>query len=202
MSEDNEITEQHLRKWFISHPAIDLSLLESASKLPLNTLHKFMEGGKLTEKHFIKLMPELSKYGFVKRSSLRCIESRELRIGNWVLDETRLLFIKVTGKMISKIDDKKLTVLPISLTPEILLECGFQKKESIEKGLLWVVYLDKMDTFFYDFDSGFLYKINEYTNNIINELHFRGVELARVDYLHDLQNIHFAITGEELEINL
>ncbi len=77
-----------------------------------------------------------------------------------------------------------------------------RKKESIEKGLLWVVYLDKMDTFFYDFDSGFLYKINEYTNNIINELHFRGVELARVDYLHDLQNIHFAITGEELDINL
>ena len=202
MSEDKEIIEQHLRKWFINHPAISLSVIEIEAKLPSKTLQKFIDGSKLSEKHSDKLMLVLNKYGYVKRTNAMYIDARELRIGNWVLDTSRLLSIKITGKMIARLDDKKLIVLPISLTPDILLECGFQKRESIEKGLLWVVYVDKMDTFFYDFDTGFLYKINEYTNNIINELHFRGVELAKLEYLHQLQNIHFAITGHELEIKL
>ena len=202
MTGDTENTQQHLRQWFISHSAIKLSVIETEAKLPVNTIQKFMDGGNLAETHTFKLMDVLYKYGYVKRTNSMNIDAKELRIGNWVKDANSLLPLIITAKIIAKSDDKKLNILPVKLTPELLIDCGFQKKESIEKGLLWVVYVDKKETVFYDFDKECLYLIYEYSYNIINELHFRGLRLTSLQYIHQLQNLYFAITGVELEIKL
>jgi hypothetical protein len=79
---------------------------------------------------------------------------------------------------------------PISLTPEILERCGFSKVNNqniwnaYEKGKYRIEDLALENTY------SFRLKVNP------NESYY----LADVNYLHELQNLFFALTGEELEI--
>jgi hypothetical protein len=69
----------------------------------------------------------------------------------------------------------------IPLTPEILEKAGFQYQADINNGYY------ELDSFSLDeTDGGFLH--NACDNS--------------VDYLHQLQNLYFALTGSELEIQL
>ena len=109
------------------------------------------------------------------------MKKNELRIGSWLSD----------GKEFFQVDESFFTLLelnmqfckPIALTEEILLKCGFEKV---------------------DFD----YFILKYGNN---ECYFSykksNLELCRnmqstanaeIKHLHQLQNLYFAITNEEL----
>jgi hypothetical protein len=76
---------------------------------------------------------------------------------------------------------------PIPLTPEILEKCGFV---IIEQGRLCV--------WFEDFE---LCQLNSDKNKLGLYWceHYTGVS---IEYLHQLQNIYFALTGEELNIKL
>jgi len=66
---------------------------------------------------------------------------------------------------------------PIPITEEWLLRMGF---ESLEDG--W-------------------YKIEEYTWNIYDKgFRYKGQHIAEPDYIHQLQNLYHALTGEELTI--
>lgn len=71
-------------------------------------------------------------------------------------------------------------IKPVELTEDLLLKCGFVKKDN------------------YCF----------YYNGIrlipIRDLYLRGNFPIRADikYLHQLQNLYYALTGQELEINL
>jgi hypothetical protein len=84
---------------------------------------------------------------------------------------------------------------PILLTHEILERCGFkQVGDYLSKNL----YLNHADEHFFKIDINIVdYKVL---------LHFAGSQKVILPYhykfLHQLQNLYFALTGEELEVNL
>lgn len=73
-------------------------------------------------------------------------------------------------------------IKPISLTPEILEKCGFEKDSE--------VIFKHDDTMVYS-GSGF-----------IDYYHFGHPIKKNINYLHQLQNLYYALTGTELEIKL
>lgn len=90
-------------------------------------------------------------------------------------------------------DDNYIDFEPIELTPEILEKCGFDRytevpndgigdKLEVFEGLYGVV-------FFFDVHGALVFK--DYHSN-----------MNRPKYLHQLQNLYFALTGEELEVKL
>lgn len=78
---------------------------------------------------------------------------------------------------------------PILLTSEILLEkCGFEKVTTMKHTGHTTIFLShhKFADLIWDGDS-FSYK---------------GYSLGHIKGLHQLQNLYFALSGEELEVNL
>lgn len=143
------------------------------------------------------------------------MKSQELRIGNIFMFEDDNLCMTTYGVVIVikekhgrwrsitdanrgyEQDDNYIDFEPIPLTPEILEKCGFKKRRDEE--YLFSIDLDKhisivvnKDNFFpmllqdAEFSGG---ELNVYSCNLIN-------------YLHQLQNLYFALTGQELEVNL
>jgi len=126
------------------------------------------------------------------------MKANELRIGNWIIeDETIYSYgISKTKRQISlndfRVSDDNWSDLwdmfkPIPLTEEILLKCGFEKDK---KNNSFNIYKHKYyDLFFRIFDGG---AISFCLNN----------EYVLIKYLHQLQNLYFALTNEELIVNL
>ncbi|MGN6438188.1 MAG: hypothetical protein ACTHMM_16730 [Agriterribacter sp.] len=119
------------------------------------------------------------------------IDPKELRVGNWVLciyedkSEYPVKVVAITEEGFTTRGDE---VYPhkddelegISLTPEILENCGFEYNG---------------DHFFKD--EVCLFKLG---NSGIHFLYdYTGKEIK---YFHQLQNLYFALTGKELEVNL
>lgn len=114
----------------------------------------------------------------------------ELRIGNWVSfvqdahrykDYHQITNIS-TKKALCYNGDVEPELYPIPITPELLEKCGFEKQIVLGKdGLFW-------------------YQFGELS---YSEAHkrwwFRGV-FRDIEFLHQLQNIIFSLTGEELPI--
>ena len=87
--------------------------------------------------------------------------------------------------------EKKITDLePIPLTPEILEKCGFKKHE-FGDGYLKnkIYYILPMRI---GFDFCILYSITEH----------KKINLKYIEYVHQLQNLYFSLTGEELNAPL
>jgi hypothetical protein len=117
------------------------------------------------------------------------IKANELRVGNWITSQYKEKPFKVTGGLIAAMDDgmDEYSLEGIPLTWEIFEKCGF-----IEKRTKWRAMYKKSDvtidvsniggiTFYYLFGR-------------------HGVIV--VSYLHQLQNLYFALTGEELTLDL
>lgn len=57
--------EQYLRDWFKSHPLLSINALEKEANLPKHTVYHFIHDRRgFPEKHYEKLIPILSEYGF------------------------------------------------------------------------------------------------------------------------------------------
>lgn len=132
------------------------------------------------------------------------IKSNELRIGNWVQDEHddiqyvyRIwqngveLSADATGSDDLDYEDKELFGIP--LTENVLKKCGFiDISSSIEK--IFQFAADKRFCFYgstgeicVEFDTG---------------IGGSGYELyTETRFLHQLQNLYFTITGDELHVN-
>ena len=76
---------------------------------------------------------------------------------------------------------------PIPLTPEILEKCGFNKKTYGGAGLFYV--------------NGLVH-ISEYLNYLNCDPYGSVENSVSVQYLHQLQNLFYVLTGQELEIKL
>jgi len=116
------------------------------------------------------------------------IQANELRIGNYFetsnINYSKVTSIKQYNVYCESYFPHELELCkPIPLTEEILLKCGFEGKLTFWKGLLGVSLLDGITM------------INEF-NYDCEYLH------VRTRYLHQLQNLYFALTGEELDIKL
>lgn len=126
------------------------------------------------------------------------IKANELRIGNYVSDRhaSESFFAKVKkldatrcyyGGFHSSYSDLR----PIPLTKEWLERFGFERNESkMYDGHLDVWYI-------YKYDGNIMFNTELVTDGEII-IQFRRFPIV-VKYVHQLQNLYFALTGEELE---
>jgi hypothetical protein len=120
------------------------------------------------------------------------LEGKDLRVGNYVLvygtdvfkcagiDERMFYTYRDDGQ---REGYSLAAVSPIPLTTEILEKCGFER-DTVTK------------TEVYRFPKLSLMR------GLDNEYRFFDIKSAPIKYLHQLQNLYFALTGEELTINL
>jgi hypothetical protein len=116
------------------------------------------------------------------------MKANELRVGNWFNEFgipkqvtpnliLKLYQIEIAGKV-------AIDISPIPLTPEILVKAGFRQSISNEK-----VYVLKIG------------ENNLMLKNDVAWFYWAGLSYP-FKYLHQLQNLVFAIHGEELAIQL
>lgn len=127
------------------------------------------------------------------------INPNELRIGNWVIHNNPLtdksVYHQVTAGTFSKLTFHAREYEPIPLTPELLEKCGFVK---IESGS--TPYGDH-DAYIIGEESGrLIWSAGRLLKPIPNG--YLRIAQAEIKYLHQLQNIIFDMTGEELEIKI
>jgi len=129
------------------------------------------------------------------------MEKNEFRIGNLLIEPTTgtiLKIFEITEEKISVVADlKRINVnkfcfnLKIPLIPEILEKCG--AKQNKKDPFIYEIALPS----FYNFLS---FRIgNNFFSLMQNE---NEIMLINCEYLHELQNLYFALTKNELEINL
>jgi hypothetical protein len=133
------------------------------------------------------------------------IKAHELRIGNWVNDFGKPKQI-LPGDILYLCgeDDTDFGDMydPIPLTPEILEKAGFFELKGSKKwwwktGGVAASDIRKVDRVFMykDWFAIFFFSSGDCFCNI-------GSSGFDIKYLHQLQNLYFALAGEELEINL
>jgi len=113
------------------------------------------------------------------------INANELRIGNWV--KHLGLDVRIEAHGIAMFEDGDFSCDPIPLTPEILEKSGFKKTNVFDYVKKPILLHDMTDTSFSHFET------------------YWGKQeffLNTVEYLHQLQNLYFALTGNELKITL
>ena len=138
------------------------------------------------------------------------MELKELRIGNWVYDDEGICS-KIIGVCDELGEDSVLIewhpqgkppsiecimdvnlLMPIPLSEELLLKCDFEIKP--DSALPTFVYSGRLDL-------QVEFMLDKYSFRI--EVENKHTTFVRVvDYLHQLQNLLFAITDEELEVEL
>lgn len=129
------------------------------------------------------------------------MKTSELRIGNWVIYEatTRIitsigeydvLHYLANGKNKSDMYASPISqISPIPLTPEILEKVGFEY-DGIAYNLRFYTNMD-LTLVTYN-EDGMHYWLKYYY----------GPAMPHIRHLHQLQNLYFALTGEELDIKL
>lgn len=128
------------------------------------------------------------------------VRAEELRCGNKVLISTEIS--DVTCISVDGISASSKTahyafepfefVQPIPLTPEILVKCGFEDWSGDTQ-------YGKFGLVMNDINIIFAYKIKE---KIFERVDVDEFSIYHINYIHQLQNLYFALTGEELIINL
>jgi hypothetical protein len=109
--------------------------------------------------------------------------SNELRIGNYLQD-----FGGNVAQVIHLTKDKTILESPIPLTEEWLLKFGFIQKKTKGRG-------------FYLNDILLRLENDKYETILIADDPFCGHLVEQeIKYVHQLQNLYFALTGNELEI--
>lgn len=142
------------------------------------------------------------------------IKAEELKINNWFeydgeyyqvnsINEPKL---KETDYRVSFRNNSKTKPVyclhPIPLTEEILIKCGFGKvnithrDNSVSYGVFKKYPILIEENKLYENEDK--YTVSRFAPSEINETNY----LLHMDYIHQLQNIYFALTGEELKINL
>lgn len=120
------------------------------------------------------------------------MKASELRIGNWIMPDftgiSKQEPLQVTGMFIQQCSrhGEVSNYNGIPLTPEILKKAGFVKGEKRE----WRLNDPH-------FKCLFLMQNGE---NSLAAL--KGVPMKMISYVHQLQNLYFAMTGEELPVEL
>ena len=101
------------------------------------------------------------------------MEASELRIGNSIIQDDDFVF--VTWWRLELMENNKIEYKPIPLTEEWLLKFGFEKR----------------------YETCFQYK-----NFILNDKFIMmDIDITiQLKYVHQLQNLYHALTGEELTI--
>ena len=130
-----------------------------------------------------------------------------MRIGNYAMYDNRIFKIHTIAEVFPTLDTSEFGIgvidwsnlSPIPLTEEILLKCGFEKNGLTMSGAEW-----------YEYKRPFIgwgdYRICKRSENewafTLECVSPPTNAIATIQYLHQLQNLVFALTGKELTVNL
>lgn len=132
------------------------------------------------------------------------IQANELRIGNWIQinngDGKRPPYnYGITSHDIEEIDRYGDDYFPIKLTPEILEKCGFESRTVTVKDRYGENTSNHFDI---ELEGGNNIFLLEQNVDGVKFFIFESPVTVYVRYLHQLQNLYFALTGEELTVKL
>lgn len=113
------------------------------------------------------------------------IKASELRLGNLVRHKSENTPWRVNLNLLESIDDGAMVFYGIPLTSEILESCGFGYRENNHNKWYWIK-VEQAQFKLYVHDGKFYFA--PYEMNYQKE----------IPYLHQLQNLYFALTGKEL----
>ena len=128
------------------------------------------------------------------------IAANELRIGNWVMYDNRLFQIEAISRSLPCLNTDEFgigvvdwnNINPIPLTPEILEKCGLKNVEN-PKQYGWYISVGNRELCWCHADYISLeFKVGQLDDfcDTIKDIDCK--------HLHQLQNLYFALTGEEL----
>ena len=135
------------------------------------------------------------------------IKANELRIGNYLQDDTGrigkvlefkegyivLKMLHSTVKIKSNVGTSDIDADGIPLTPEIIEKCGFKIKKGSGANIFeWHIGTNPVN-------QDWLFCITEFRYE--NVFFYRN-GYFKINTIHQLQNLYFALTGDELNINL
>lgn len=135
------------------------------------------------------------------------IDIKELRIGNYVRPQNTTGAKSVNGIVFS-IDDYRVSVegnknqydyhllTPIPLSRDILLNSGFWQAEDYD--CYSINIFDKFGLGIKYNSNVVIFYVTDVASNGILEL----PTSHKLEYVHQLQNLYFALTGKELEVKL
>ena len=135
------------------------------------------------------------------------IKSNELRIGNYLFMPFTSENVKVTGLALKEEKTQVMYIQsnfgtsqyfalpeqysPIELTEELLLKFGFNTE--YKKGYIGK---DPEEACACDFVLSYPYRMGEWQTYFAWE--FDNYKFQKLEYVHELQNLYFALTGSEL----
>jgi hypothetical protein len=117
------------------------------------------------------------------------INANELRIGNWYLGASRQEPLQATARFIQQLDEGLINCSPIPISSEILEKCGFTR---LNNGWNMGEHKSYMDEIFSLFDENYC------QGELDLRLNGSDLPMPKVKYLHQLQNLYYGLTGEEL----
>ena len=125
------------------------------------------------------------------------IQANELRIGNWYDDYGN--YKQVTPNDILKAwESERFWMEPILLTPEILEKCGFEFQHIGN----YIRYSSEFTFIELDNDGDFYHVFIKQKDTTDSNICDVVILDCNVSYLHQLQNLYYALTQTELIVNL
>jgi hypothetical protein len=123
------------------------------------------------------------------------MKASELRIGNYYNqfgNETKISWVNL--KELESAPEGQIWCKPIDLTDEWLLRFGFEKKGH---GFSDNIYYKQQEW------ANWAYSVTISETGMVIKHGFMNQwsELKALNYVHELQNLYFALTGEELTIH-
>lgn len=119
------------------------------------------------------------------------IKANEIRLGNWVSEQGpdgKIHYFQMSIDFLEALEAEPGLFDPIPLTPEILEKCGFEEWAKGNWKLPEVLCLNGWSNKFNYYEP---YQVlSTYTGNVY------------LQYVHQLQNLYFALTGEEISIDM
>jgi len=126
------------------------------------------------------------------------MEAKDLRLGNYIYCFKKHAYgihTVDTSTFSNVIDDdnrNKQLFKPIPVSKERLLELGFKHDDIFAN---FTKKLEHGRILGFDIANKHVF-MGQWTNDL-----FQSVFVAKCDYIHQLQNLYFSLTGEELTIN-
>ena len=133
------------------------------------------------------------------------IDNKELRIGNWVRLKDSDHTFQVEFQDLATSDCRN--IHPIAITAQVLERCGF--KHGMVEGIASFNHdydneLEEGDTHYWDLRikesdicDGFTFSLVMWGKQNYYTFSYQNLR-ARIKYLHQLQNLHYALTGTEI----
>ena len=124
----------------------------------------------------------------LRKGNCVCLESELCYVSQILWDRVEVAFVKHNEKTYRECKYEELEA--IALTPDILLACGFQKKDRFHFS---DVFTSKEEDFI----------INQLRGSCEISFGLKGsfaIVSNRMLPLHELQNLYYALTGEEISL--